>query len=161
MITYQAVNHLVQIKEKTQEAKNYFDPESTAIQEASLTGKLELLGQPKTVGIEAQHSVEEWKMFSKNLLQTTPSIYQTTFEGIPHLPTEQSGKTSMYRHNFQFFNPSPSESNILTTNHHSRNPEVIIEGSEKSHVQIKTTPLPPNIRMHEWEIPQETHEHIV
>jgi hypothetical protein len=71
---------------------------------------------------------------------------------------EQSEATSTYQQKFQFFNPTPSESNIPTTNHQSRTPEVIIEGSKESHVQVKMTPLPPNVRMHEWEIPEETHE---
>jgi hypothetical protein len=43
---------------------------------------LDFLGKLKSVGIEAQHSIEEWHMFSHHLLQTTPTIYQTTFEGL-------------------------------------------------------------------------------
>jgi hypothetical protein len=130
------------------------------VQESPLTDKLDFLGKLKSVGIEAQYSIEEWNMFSHHLQQIAPSIYQTTFGGLSNQPAEQSEATSTFRQKFQFFNPTPSESNILTTNHHSRTPEVIIEGSEESHVQVKTTPLPPNVRMHEWEIPEETHEQM-
>jgi hypothetical protein len=43
MITYQAIKHLDKIKEKTEETKETVNPESTSVNEAPLTEKLELL----------------------------------------------------------------------------------------------------------------------
>jgi hypothetical protein len=68
MVTDQAARYLDKIKEKTKEMKKNLYPESTLVHEASLTDKLELLGKMKTMDIEAQHSVEEWRMFSNHLL---------------------------------------------------------------------------------------------
>jgi hypothetical protein len=33
---------------------------------------------------------------------------------------------------------------------------MIVEGIEESHMEIKTIPLPPNLKLHECEIPKET-----
>jgi hypothetical protein len=69
--------------------------------------------------IEAQHTVEEWNMFSTHFLQSSPTIYQTTFEKLPQALAEQSKAPSAYRKNFYFFNPTPSESNIPVSNYQS------------------------------------------
>jgi hypothetical protein len=62
------------------------------VQEAPLIDKLDFLGKVKSVGIEAQHIIEEWNMLSHQLLLTTPIVYQETFKGV--LQPEQSGATS-------------------------------------------------------------------
>jgi hypothetical protein len=33
---------------------------------------------------------------------------------------------------------------------------MVVEGTKESHMDKKTTPLPPNVKLHEWEIPEET-----
>jgi len=114
---------------------------------------MDFLGQLKSIRIEAQHSIKEWHMFSQHLLHTTRTIYQTTYEGIPQL--EQSRDTSNYKRNLQFFNPSVFKLNLPATNHQSRTVEAVMEGSKESHVQVKACLLPQNVRMHEWEVPQE------
>jgi hypothetical protein len=155
----QATKQLDLVKKKTKEVEEKFNLESIVVQEAPLTDKLDFLGKLKSVGIEAQHIIEEWHMFSHHLLLTTPTIYQTTFEGVSQL--EQSGATSTYRKDFQFFNPTTSELNVPEVNHQSRTPEIIIEGSEESHIQVKATPLPSNIHLHAWESPQETNPQTI
>jgi hypothetical protein len=80
MLTYQAIKHLNNLKEKTEETKEIVNPKSTLVNEASLIEKLELLRHMKTMEIEAQHSFEEWKMFSMHFLQSSLAIYQTTLK---------------------------------------------------------------------------------
>jgi hypothetical protein len=95
-------------------------------------------------------------MFSMHFLQSSPAIYQTTFEKLPQAPAEQSEGPSTYQKEFHFFNLAPSESNIPVSSYQSATPQVIIEGSEESHILSKTTPFPTGVQMHEWEIPQDT-----
>jgi hypothetical protein len=47
--------------------------------------KINLLGQMKTMGLEAQHSINAWNDFTQHLQQTTPNILQTTFEVNPEI----------------------------------------------------------------------------
>jgi hypothetical protein len=70
MVIDQTTRHLDRIKEKTEEMKKNIDQESTSVHEASLIDKLEFLGKMKIMDIEAQYSVEEWRMFSKHLLHS-------------------------------------------------------------------------------------------
>jgi hypothetical protein len=70
------------------------------VQDSSLVEKLDFLEYLKSLGMEAQYSIDEWKMFSQYLQKMTPSIYQTTFEGLSHHPAKQLGAASSYQHRF-------------------------------------------------------------
>jgi hypothetical protein len=81
--TNNAVLHLDQVRENIQQTEQQIDPESTAVHQEEITEKLNLLGQMKTMGLEAQHSINAWHEFTQHLQQTTPNILQTTFEVNP------------------------------------------------------------------------------
>jgi hypothetical protein len=83
MVTDQVARNLDQIKEKTEEMKKNVNPELTSINEVPLKENIEILRHMKTMEIEAQHSIDEWKMFSKHFLHSALTIYETTFERLP------------------------------------------------------------------------------
>jgi hypothetical protein len=78
--TDNAVIHLVQLREKIQEMEQQIDPESTAVQQAEIVEKVNLLGQIKTLGLEAHQSINAWHDFTQHLQHSTPNILQTSFE---------------------------------------------------------------------------------
>jgi hypothetical protein len=93
--------------EKTHQAKEKFDPDSTFVQDAYITDKLGFLTQMKTLHLEAQYSIEERHIFTLQLQQLAPNIYQTAFKGLPQqlAHRHQSGVASPYTQRFQFFSP--------------------------------------------------------